>query len=77
MGWDGDERTLRLGMAGQFTGYLIVVCSAPAQVIVYPSFADGYEGRMGVPKDELSSATSRFLDVAEPFIYEAIELSGG
>lgn len=77
MGWDGDERTLRLGMAGQFTGYILVVCSYPARVIDEPSFADGIEGRSGIPKDEISSATSRFLDFAEPFVYEAIELSSG
>lgn len=77
MGWDGDLLTLRLGMAGQFTGYLIAVCSIPTQVIADPSFAEGAAGRMGVPKDEISSATSKFLDVAEPFIREAIQLSGG
>ena len=77
MGWDGDESTLRLGMAGQFIGYVIVCSSYPARVIDDPSFAAGIEGRSGIPRDEISAATARFLDFAEPFIHEAIELSDG
>jgi len=77
VGWDGDEQTLRLGMAGQFVGYVIVCSFIPARVIADPTFAVGIEARQGTPKDEISSATSKFLDFGEPFMREAIELANG
>ena len=76
-GWDGDERTLRLGMAGQLIGYILVNCSYPARVVYDPGFAEGIEWRTGVPKDEISSATANFLDVVEPLMREAIEMANG
>jgi hypothetical protein len=80
-GWDGDESTLRLGMAGQFTGYLVIASSLPALTIadvdVDGNMAMNIEKRMGIPIDEIPANTSSFLDITEPFIHEAIELANG
>lgn len=76
-GWDGDERTLRLGMSGQFMGYVIVVSILPALVMADPSFTARVTARLGLPADEISSATARFLEFAEPFMRDAIEMAKG
>ena len=77
VGWDGDERTIRLGMAGQFVGYIIIGASNPAAIIADPAFAAGVTARSGIPKDEVSSATAKYLEFTEPFMREAIELANG
>ena len=60
-GWDGDERTLRLGMSGQFIGYVIVISTLPALVIADSPFTARVTARLGLQEDEISSATARFL----------------
>lgn len=77
MGWDGDERTIRLGMAGQFIGHVILGSSMPARVIDDPNMAARIEGRGKIPRDEISSSTAIFLEISEPFILEAIEMANG
>ena len=77
VGWDGDERTIRLGMAGQFVGYVIIGASNPAGVIADPAFAAGVTARSGITKDEISSTTAKFLEFVEPFMREAIEMANG
>jgi hypothetical protein len=77
MGWDGDERTLRLGMAGQFIGYVILGATMPARLIIEPEWLTRFEGRAGIPGSQISAATARFLELVEPFMREAIELANG
>ena len=76
-GWDGDERTIRLGMAAQFSAHLIIGASMPARVIDDPNMAARIEGRAKIPREEISSATVTFLEFAEPFMREAIEMANG